>query len=317
MQKKISLVVPCYNEEETLEILWNAIRETMQELPGYDHEIWLIDDGSTDGTVRKIRELAQVDERIRYLSFSRNFGKESAMYAGLCNAGGDYVAVMDADMQDPPQLLPKMMEILETEDYDCVAARRVSREGEPFIRSVFAGWFYRIINKISETEIVDGARDFRLMKREMAQAIVRMSERNRFSKGIFGWVGFRTYWYAYQHVDRSAGVTKWSFWALFKYSVDGIVNFSQMPLQIAMGAGWFSTFAAFLWMIYLIIKKLLMGNRVDGWTSLACIMLFMGGIQLMALGIIGQYISRMYLEIKGRPHYIIKETNDESVEKIG
>jgi len=315
--EKISLIVPCYNEEESLEILWNAIKETMNELPDYEYELLLIDDGSTDKTVEKMRELSSIDGRIRYISFSRNFGKEAAMYAGLCNAEGNYVAVMDADMQDPPQLLPKMLEILGNEAYDCVATRRVSRDGEPVIRSLFARGFYWMINKISDTEIMDGARDFRLMKKDMADAIIKMSERNRFSKGIFGWVGFRTYWYAYNNVERSAGVTKWNFWSLFKYSIDGIVNFSQMPLQIAMGAGWFSTCLAFVWMIYFFIKKLLFGNRVDGWTSLACMILFLGGVQLLSLGIIGQYISRMYMEVKGRPHYIVKETNDESVEKIG
>lgn len=235
--EKISLIIPCYNEEESVEIIWSAIREVMRELPDYVHEILFVDDGSTDKTVQKIRKLSAVDEQVTYISFSRNFGKEAAMYAGLCNAKGDYVAVMDADMQDPPSLLPKMLDILKDRDCDCVATRRSTRNGEPVLRSVFAKGFYWIINRISDTEIVDGARDFRLMKREMVEAVVKMSERNRFSKGIFGWVGFQTYWYEYRNIERVAGTTKWDFWKLFKYSIDGIINFSHLPLRIAMTAG--------------------------------------------------------------------------------
>lgn len=314
--EKISLIIPCYNEEESLKIIWSAIKDMIKELPEYEHEILFIDDGSKDRTLERIRELAALDKHIRYISFSRNFGKEAAMYAGLCNAEGDYVAVMDADMQDPPSLIPEMLDILKNKNFDCVATRRVSREGEPVIRSMFARCFYRIINKISDTEIVDGARDFRLMKKEMVDAVVRLSEHNRFSKGIFSWVGFKTCWYEYKNVERSAGVTKWNFWSLFKYSVDGIVNFSQMPLQIAMGAGWVCMIGSFLGMIYYIVKKIMWGNKVDGWTSLACMIFFLGGIQLMCIGIVGQYISRIYMEVKNRPHYIIGETNDESIEKI-
>ena len=238
------------------------------------------------------------------------------MYAGFCNAHGDYVAVMDADMQDPPSLLPQMLTILETGEYDSVATRRVSREGEPRIRSFFARMFYKLMRKISDADIVDGARDFRLMKREMVDAIVEMSEYNRFSKGIFGWIGFRTYWLPYQNVERVAGETKWSFWKLFKYSVEGIVNFSQAPLSIASGCGVFLTVIAVIMILFVIIRKLIFGDPVAGWASQVCIMLFIGGIQLFCLGIIGQYISKIYLETKHRPHYIISETNQDDVKKV-
>lgn len=314
--EKISLIIPCYNEEESIEIIWKAIGETMEMLSDYEYEIIFVDDGSTDRTIQVIRKLASLDAHIRYVSFSRNFGKEAAMYAGFCNAIGDYIAVLDADMQDPPQLLPKMLEILKTGTYDSVATRRVSREGEPWLRSLFAKSFYKIINRISNVKIVDGARDFRLMKKEMVNAIVKMSERNRFSKGIFGWIGFNTYWYSYKNIERAAGTTKWNFWSLLHYSIDGIINFSEVPLRIAMGAGGVTTSFSFLWMVYLILKRLILGNKVDGWTSLACMITFFGGMQLMCMGIAGLYISRIYMETKRRPHYIIKETNDITIEKV-
>ena len=238
------------------------------------------------------------------------------MFAGFCNAGGDYVAVMDADLQDPPSLLPQMLEILQTGEYDSVATRRVSRDGEPKIRSFFARSFYKIINKISDADIVDGARDFRLMKREMVDAIVAMNEYNRFSKGIFGWIGFRTYWLPYKNVERVAGETKWSFWGLLKYAVDGIINFSQVPLSLASYGGVFLTFVTFLAIIFVVVRRLIFGDPVSGWASLVCIITFIGGVQLFCMGIIGQYLSKTYLEAKRRPHFIISETNKKDADKI-
>lgn len=313
--KKISLIIPCYNEEKALPFLYKAIADVTQKMSSYDFEFLFINDGSKDKTSDILKELSLKDERVLYYSFSRNFGKEAAMYAGFCNAGGDYVAVMDADMQDPPSLLPEMMKILETEDYDSVATRRVSRDGEPPIRSFFARRFYKIINKISDSDVVDGARDFRLMKREMVDAIISMGEYNRFSKGIFGWIGFRTYWLPYKNVERVAGETKWSFWKLFKYSIDGIVNFSQVPLSIAALCGLIFTIIAFVMIIFVIVRKLIFGDPVSGWASLVCIITFIGGIQLFCLGIIGQYLAKTYLEVKKRPHFIIADTNAQNAKK--
>ena len=239
------------------------------------------------------------------------------MYAGFCHVRGDYAAVMDADLQDPPDLLPEMYRILKTEEYDSVAARRVSRDGEPRIRSWFARRFYRLINRISEADIVDGARDFRLMKREMVEAILAMGESNRFSKGIFGWIGFRTYWLPYKNVERVAGETKWNFWSLLAYALDGIVNFSQVPLDIASWFGILMTAVSFLAILFIVVRKLLFGDPVAGWASTACIITFIGGIQLLCLGIIGKYLATVYLEVKKRPHYIISESNSEDVKRIG
>ena len=311
--KKVTIIVPCYNEQESLPYFYQETVSVLQKI-NYDYEFLFVNDGSKDGTLPILRELAAQDEHITYLSFSRNFGKEAAMFAGFCNASGDYVAVMDADMQDPPALLPQMLEILESGEYDSVATRRENREGEPPIRSFFARMFYRIINKISDADIVDGARDFRLMKREMVEAIVEMGENNRFSKGIFGWIGFRTYWLSYKNVERVAGETKWSFWKLFKYSIDGIVNFSQVPLSIASIGGIILTLVAFIMVIVVAIRKLIFGDPVDGWASLVCIITFIGGIQLFCMGIIGQYIAKIYLETKHRPHYIVLETNKKDIQ---
>ena len=313
--KKVTIIVPCYNEQESLPYFYQETVSVLQKI-NYDYEFLFVNDGSKDGTLPILRELAAQDEHITYLSFSRNFGKEAAMFAGFCNASGDYVAVMDADMQDPPALLPQMLEILESGEYDSVATRRENREGEPPIRSFFARMFYRIINKISDADIVDGARDFRLMKREMVEAIVEMGENNRFSKGIFGWIGFRTYWLSYKNVERVAGETKWSFWKLFKYSIDGIVNFSQVPLSIASIGGIILTLVAFIMVIVVAIRKLIFGDPVDGWSSLVCIITFIGGIQLFCMGIIGQYIAKIYLETKHRPHYIVLETNKKDIQRI-
>lgn len=313
--KKVTIIVPCYNEQESLPIFYQEAVSVIKKT-SYDYEFLFVNDGSKDGTLTILRELAAQDEHITYLSFSRNFGKEAAMFAGFCNASGDYVAVMDADMQDPPALLPQMLEILESGEYDSVATRRENREGEPPIRSFFARMFYRIINKISDADIVDGARDFRLMKREMVDAIVEMGENNRFSKGIFGWIGFRTYWLPYKNVERIAGETKWSFWKLFKYSIDGIVNFSQVPLSIASIGGIILTLVAFIMVVVVAIRKLIFGDPVDGWASLVCIITFIGGIELFCMGIIGQYIAKIYLETKRRPHYIVLETNKKDIQRI-
>jgi glycosyltransferase involved in cell wall biosynthesis len=315
--KKISLIIPCYNEQEALPIFHGEVTKVMQGLSGdYDYELIYINDGSKDNTLGILKDLAGKDTHATYLSFSRNFGKEAAMYAGFCNAMGDYVAVMDADMQDPPSLIPEMVGILESGEYDSVATRRVSRKGEPPIRSWFARLFYRIINKISDADVVDGARDFRLMKREMVDAIVAMSEYNRFSKGIFGWVGFRTYWLPFENVERVAGETKWSFWKLLRYAIDGIINFSQTPLSIASWGGIFLTFVAVLALIFIIVRKLVFGDPVDGWASTACIVIFIGGIQLFCMGIMGQYMAKSYMETKHRPHYIVSDTNRDDAKKI-
>ena len=316
MKATITLIVPCYNEEESLPLFYEAVCDVARGIPDYAVTMLFVNDGSKDGTLGIMRELAAKDERVRYLSFSRNFGKEAAMYAGFCNAKSDYIAVMDADMQDPPSLLPEMIRLLETGEYDSVATRRVTREGEPPIRSFFARMFYRIINRISDADVVDGARDFRLMKREMVEAIVSMCEYNRFSKGIFGWIGFRTYWLPYKNVERIAGETKWNFFSLFKYSIDGIVNFSQAPLSIASISGLLFTLIAFLMIIFVAVRKILFGDPVAGWASTVCIILFIGGIQLLCMGIIGQYLAKTYLEVKRRPHYIVSETNDESVIRV-
>ena len=312
----ISLIIPCYNEAEALPFLYKELCAVSGQLSEYEFEYLFINDGSRDDTLKILKELSRGDERVIYMSFSRNFGKEAAMYAGFCSAKGDYVAVMDADMQDPPSLLPEMIRLLESGEYDSVATRRVSRKGEPPIRSFFARMFYKIINRISDADIVDGARDFRLMKRDMVDAIVKMSECNRFSKGIFGWIGFKTYWLSYENVERVAGQTKWSFWKLFKYSIDGIVNFSQVPLSIASYGGVLFTFISFIMILVVIIRKLIFGDPVAGWASTACIIMFMGGIQLFCMGIIGQYIAKIYVESKSRPHYIISETNAKDIDKI-
>lgn len=310
--KMISVIVPCYNEEEALPYFFPEIQNVADEISaakGLVFEFLFVNDGSKDKTLTLLREFAGKDAHVRYISFSRNFGKEAAMYAGLKNARGDYVAVMDADMQDPPSLLPEMYEILQGGEYDCVATRRVDRKGEPPIRSFFARCFYKIINKISDTDIVDGARDFRLMKREMVDAIVSMGEYNRFSKGIFGWVGFRTKWLPYENVERVAGETKWSFWKLFKYSLQGIVAFSTAPLVIASVMGMLFCVAALIMVLRIIIMTLVFGNDVGGWPSLASMIMFMGGIQLFCIGILGQYLAKTYLETKHRPIYIVAETN--------
>lgn len=313
--EKISLIIPCYNEEEALPSLYAELNRVTAEMREYAFEFLFIDDGSKDKTLFLLREMAKTDERVKYISFSRNFGKEAAMYAGFCNVTGEYAAVMDADMQDPPSLLPQMMEIIKSGEYDSVATRRVSRKGEPKLRSFFAKRFYKLMKRLSDADIVDGARDFRLMKREMVDAIVSMSENNRFSKGIFGWIGFRTYWLPYENVERVAGKTKWSFWKLLKYSLDGIINFSDTPLKLASWSGIFFTFVAAVALLVVFIRALVFGDAVAGWPSTICIILFVGGVQLFCIGVMGQYISKIYKETKRRPQYIVGETNKENVVK--
>lgn len=315
-KEKISIVVPCYNEEEAIPYFYKELTSVFEKLKSFDYELIMVDDGSNDKTLKVIKKYAEKDNKIKYYSFSRNFGKEAAMYAGFCNASGDFVAVMDADMQDPPSLLPKMIEILKSGEYDSVATRRINRNGEPPIRSWFSKKFYKIINRISDADIVDGARDFRLMKKSMVKAIVAMQENNRFSKGIFGWIGFKTYWLPFENVERVAGETKWNFWKLFKYALDGIVNFSEVPLSIASGFGIIMTFLSFAFMIFIIIRRIFFGDPVAGWASTICVIIFIGGVQLFSIGIMGQYVAKNYTESKKRPHYIISETNQEKTDLI-
>lgn len=305
--KKISLVVPCYNEQEVIKLFYDEIQKIKKDFKNVSFEIIFVNDGSKDKTLDLMRELSENDD-VRYVSFSRNFGKEAAMYAGLEASTGDYVAIMDADLQDPPALLKEMYEILESKEYDSVATRRVTRKGEPVIRSFFARLYYKIINKISKTEIVDGARDFRLMTRQMVNSVLSLKEYNRFSKGIFSWVGYRTKWLEYENVERAAGETKWSFWKLFLYSLESIVAFSTVPLSIASVMGILFCFVAFIIIVFIIVRTLMFGDPTSGWPSMVCIMFFIGGVQLLCLGIMGQYLSKTYLEVKKRPIYIVQET---------
>lgn len=308
MKHKISLIVPCYNEQEVLPIFYNETCKVIEKMDA-DFEFIFIDDGSKDNTVLIMRELAEKDDRVFYYSFSRNFGKEAGIYAGLSNAKGDICVVMDADMQDPPSLLPQMYDAIINEGYDSVATCRETREGEPPVRSFFARLFYKIINKISDADIKDGARDFRMMSQKMVDSIIELGEYNRFSKGIFGWVGFKTKWLPYENIERAAGNTKWSFWKLFKYSLDGIVNFSSAPLYISSLIGILFCIIALISTIFFFVRRLMFGDPVTGWASTACIITFIGGIQLFCVGVLGQYMARMYLETKNRPKYIIRETN--------
>lgn len=310
MTKKLSIIVPCYFEEESVPLFYDAVQRVAPELKDVELEYWFINDGSTDGTLAEMRKLQEEDpQHVHYASFSRNFGKEAALYCGLQQATGDYVVVMDVDLQDPPEMLPIMLKYLEdpNEDYDCVGTRRLTREGEPPVRSFFARMFYKLINRISDTEIVDGARDYRMMTRQMVDAILSMSEYNRFSKGIFSWVGFNTKYLEYKNRERAAGTTSWNFWKLFQYSIDGIVNFSQAPLDIATFIGALTAFVSLIGILWIITAKIFFGNPTAGWPSMVCIMLFIGGIQLSCLGIVGKYIGKIYAEVKHRPIYILKE----------
>ena len=307
--KLISVVVPCYNEEEVLPLFYREITRVAASMPEYRFEFLFVDDGSRDGTLAAVRELAGKDERVKYISFSRNFGKEAAMYAGFSHAKGDYVTLMDADLQDPPALLPEMVRAVEEEGYDSAATRRVTRKGEPPIRSFFARCFYKLMGRISKTEIVDGARDYRLMTRQFVNSLLELGEYNRFSKGLYGWVGYRTKWLEFENVERAAGETKWSFWKLLLYSFEGIVAFSEAPLAIAALAGVFFCLLAFIFIVFIVVRTLLFGDPVAGWPSMICVILLIGGIQLFCIGILGEYLAKTYLEVKKRPIYICRETN--------
>lgn len=311
MKDLVTIVVPCYNEEKALPFYYKKMEEIMKEMEYVNFEIILVNDGSKDNTLKEMKQLAKLDTRIKYISFSRNFGKEAAMYAGFEYSKGDYIAIMDADLQDPPDLLEDMYNELKNGEYDCIATRRTTRKGEPPIRSFFARMFYRLINKISKTEMVDGARDYRLMTRQMLNAIVNMKEYNRYSKGLFSFVGFNTKWLEYQNVERVAGETHWSFWKLFKYALEGITAFSTVPLVISSIIGIVFFFISIIAIIYIIINTLLYGNQTSGWPSMICIIFMVTGIQLFCIGIIGQYLSKIYLEVKNRPIYIVKSTNIE------
>lgn len=301
-----SFVVPCYNEQEVIPIFYQEIVKVLKELEQeLEFEFFFIDDGSSDQSLTKIKELVKLDDRIHFISFSRNFGKEAAIFAGLEASNGDYVVIMDVDLQDPPKLLNEMYQAIKEEKYDCVATRRVDRKGEPKIRSFFARLFYRIINKISKVEIVDGARDYRFMTRQMVNAIISMKEYNRFSKGIFGWVGFKTKWIEFENIERAAGKTKWSFWKLFVYSMEGIVAFSTVPLAFVSLLGIIICILSLLGMLFIFIRTIVWSDPVSGWPSMICIITMLGGIQLLCLGIIGYYLSKTYLETKKRLIYII------------
>ncbi|HFI0066589.1 TPA: glycosyltransferase family 2 protein [Streptococcus suis] len=303
----ISVIVPCYNEEEAIPYFYEAMEKVRKEM-GDRFEYIFVNDGSKDGTLKVLRQLSSQDQAVRYLSFSRNFGKEAALYAGLQAATGDLVTVMDVDLQDPPEMLIEMKAMLDTNaDLDCVGTRRVSRDGEPPIRSFFAKLFYKLMNKISQVEVVDGARDFRLMRRHMVDAILSVSEYNRFSKGIFAWVGFETEYLPYKNVERVAGETSWSFWKLLSYSIEGIINFSDTPLNIASYTGFFTFLLSLVLMVFVVFKTLVFGDPTIGWPSTICIILFLGGLQLMTIGILGKYLAKVFLETKKRPVYIVKE----------
>lgn len=312
--KLISLIVPVLNEEEAIPLFYDAVQDVLHDEP-YDVEILFIDDGSTDRTLEIIEGLHARDPRVRGISFSRNFGKEAGIYAGLENASGDYVVIMDADLQDPPALLPEMYRAVTEEGYDCVGSRRVTRKGEPPIRSFFARMFYRIINKMSDAQIVDGARDFQMMNRQVVEAILSMGEYNRFSKGIFGWIGFRKKWLEYENIERAAGETKWSFWKLFLYALEGIVAFSTMPLVLSSVFGILCCALALIMIIVVIVRTLVFGDPTSGWPSLVCIMLLLSGIQMLGIGVVGQYLAKTYLETKHRPIYLTRLTNIEKKAK--
>lgn len=305
---KLSIVVPCYNEQESIPLFYPAVEKVVHKMP-VEIEYWFINDGSADDSLAEMRKLHQADpNRVHYVSFSRNFGKEAGLYAGLQAATGDYVVVMDADLQDPPEYLPIMYKEISSGDYDCVGMRRTDRKGEARFKSFLSDQFYNVINKISDTKIVSGARDYRMMTRQMVNAVLSLTEYNRFSKGIFDWVGFKTKYLPYKNVERVAGTTDWSTWKLFKYAFDGITDFSEAPLAIATWFGGLSAFIAVIGLVVVIVRHLVIpGSSVNGWASLVCIMLLLGGIQLLCLGIVGRYIGRIYMQTKKRPIYIIKE----------
>ena len=313
--EKISVIVSCYNEEDALPLFYEEIVKVSKKMSNKaEFELLFINDGSSDKTLEILRALAKKDGRVRYISFSRNFGKEAAMYAGLENSTGDYVTLMDADLQDPPSLLPKMFDIIKNNGYDSVGTRRVTRKGEPPIRSFFARCFYKIVNKMSKVEMVDGARDYRLMTRQVVDSIISLKEYNRYSKGLFSFVGFETKWLEYENVERVAGETKWSFWKLFKYAIEGIVAFTTAPLTLAAILGLIMCLISFLSVIFMLVRTLVFEGMVEEWSPTICIILLVGGIQLLCMGIIGEYLAKNYLETKKRPIYIVKET--EKTKKI-
>lgn len=306
----LSLVVPCYNEEAALPLFMEEVQRVMQTLKNVDYEIIFVDDGSKDATLKLIRGYHRQNKSARYISFSRNFGKESAILAGLQASRGTWTAVMDADLQDPPKMLPEMLGYVQSGEYDCVGTCRVTRQGEPPIRSFFARCFYKLINRISDTKLVDGARDYKLLSRKAVDALLALPEVNRFSKGLYEWVGFRTKWISFENVERVAGETKWSFWKLFRYSMEGIVSFSTAPLLISTFLGILFMFVSLVGIATLAVRQLVYNNSVAGWTSMTCIILLIGGVQLLCLGVMGQYMSKMYMEIKRRPHYIVAEQSE-------
>ena len=317
MKKKkdlISIIVPCYNEEEVLDLFYAEINKVFNEMD-VDHELIFVDDGSSDQTLNVLMRLAK-DPKVTYLSFSRHFGKEAGMLAGLANASGDFVGFIDADLQHPPVLLKQMYEALQDEEYDCAACRRMDRKGDKGIRTFFSRLFYKMINAISDTKLIDGAGDYRLLRRNMVEALMSMSEYNRFSKGLFSWIGFKTYWIEYENVSRASGKTSWSFWGLVKYAFDGFMSFSNAPLELASVFGMITTMASFIYLLFIVIKYALYGDPVQGWATIVCIILLLGGIQLLSLGIIGQYVGKTYLEVKDRPHFIIARTNKKDAIKI-
>ena len=311
----ISIIIPCYNEEESIPIYYDEMKKIMKKMDYVKFELIFINDGSKDNTLNILRNLAKNDSRVRFISFSRNFGKEAGILAGLKATKGDYVAMMDVDLQDPPKLLIEMYDAIKSSDYDCIATKSTSRNGYSFFRKLFTKWYYKIINKISKTTIVDGARDFRLMTRQMVDAILELEEYNRYSKGIFSWVGFNTKWITFENTERVAGTTKWNFWKLFAYSMESIIGFSTTPLLFSSIIGIIFCLISFIMVIVIIVKTLILGDPVNGWPSLVCIIFFVSGIQLFCIGIMGQYLAKTYLETKKRPIYIIKET-EENVKNI-
>jgi len=315
MPSSLAIVVPCYNEEEALPLFYKEASKTIETLKKAktisQAQIIFVDDGSKDQTLKIIKELAQKDKNVKFISFSRNFGKEAAIYAGLNNSRADYVTLMDADLQDPPSLLPEMFGYIKDQKYDSVATRRKDRKGEPILRSFFARIFYKIMNKICKTELVSGARDYRLMNRNFVDALLSLSEYNRFSKGMFGWVGFKTKWIDFENVERAAGKTKWSFWSLFKYAIEGIIAFTEKPLIISAITGVICTILSMLALIFIVVRRICFGDPVAGWASSACIILFTSGLEMFFMGIVGEYLAKTYLEVKKRPIYISKESNIE------
>lgn len=309
MDKKLSVIVPCYNEEEAINVFYQEVLKVLTAIPGYEYEIIFINDGSKDKTLEIMKMLTKSDPSVKYISFTRNFGKEAALLAGLNHATGSLVVTMDVDLQDPPALLPTMVQVIDQEGYDSVATRRVSRQGEPPLRSFCARLFYKLINKLSDAQIMDGARDYRMMKRKMVDSILQLKEYHRFSKGIFGWVGYDTKWLEYQNIERIAGETKWSFWKLFKYAIGGIVAFSTIPLRLASFVGLVLSLMSLAFLIFIITRKLLIDDPVAGWASTVSIIVFIGGIQITFLGIIGEYLAKTYMEAKARPTYFVKESS--------